>query len=129
MQAVKHGQSIRKTSVHFQVPRSMLHEHLTGKRMENAVLGKSPKLNEEQEKSLEDFCKERASKGLGLSSKDVRLAAAKLGREAGQPTKWLKLFKQRNGLTLRTPEATTAYRHQGMNPAKIIEFFVELTDL
>lgn len=64
-----------------------------------------------------------------MTSKDVKMAAAKLGSTAGKPfkqglpsDKWLCLFKKKNNLALRTP----AYRHMGIDPRRIAKFFVGL---
>jgi uncharacterized protein YpbB len=60
VEEVKNGLSLRKAAEQYNIPRSTLQEHVTGKRLDGAILGKHPKLTADQEKSLADHCKYRA---------------------------------------------------------------------
>lgn len=136
-EAVKSGMmTLRKAAELFKVPRSTLSETLRGKRQLEMHWGRKTQLPQEEEARLAEHCKERAAKGLGFSTSDVRVTAAKLGEKLGKPfkkstasTRWLQFFRVRHGLTLRTPEATPAYRHMGINVERVAKFFTELTQL
>ena len=73
---VKSGRfSIHKASTMYQIPKSTLHDHVTGKVQEGASNGKPPVLSAADEQYLLKTASERAGMGIGYSKANFKRAA------------------------------------------------------
>ena len=85
MQEVKeHGLSIRKASYKYGIPRSTIHDHVTGK-IERVRHGLSPVLTEEEESELVSWVIKMAEIGYGQTRIQVTEMVKKILDRTGRP--------------------------------------------
>lgn len=97
--------SLPKASKRYNVPKSTLHDHVTGRVKEGAINGKTPVPTAEEEKQLLSSATERAEMGVGFSKRNFLRAAGALAKKSGVSFKngapsekrWT-LFRKRNGV-------------------------------
>ena len=125
--AVTGTMSIRKAAEEYGVPRSTLHEKVTGKVVLQVKSGLKNYLTDEEEASLVDFLIGCASIGYAKSRKDVLAIAQQIVsiRKPGLEIikGWWDSFRRRHPeVTLRQAEPLSYARAAANNP-KVIEIF------
>ena len=131
--AVTGTMSIRKAAEEYGVPRSTLHEKVTGKVALQVKSGSKNYLTDEEEVSLVDFLIGCASIGYAKSRKDVLAIAQQIVsiRKPGvEITKgWWDSFRRRHPeVTLRQAEPLSYARAAANNPKVIEKYFELLTE-
>ncbi|XP_062587396.1 uncharacterized protein LOC134249051 [Saccostrea cucullata] len=130
--------SIHKASQHYNVPKSTLHDRISGRVKEDTVNGKPPILSSADEKQLIKIATERAEMGVGFNKSNFKRAAAALAKQRGASfkkgvpsEKWWTLFKKRNGgeVSLRQPESTASIRHKTMTKERTNKYFTVLSEV
>lgn len=131
------GLSIRKAAAKYSVPPTTLNNRTTGKIQEGAKWGRAPLLSKADEEGLLENAKKRAELGVGYSKHNFLRCASELAKRRGAKFKrslpsemwWRRLKRRSPEFTLRTPESTSALRHQGMTRQRIQNFFAVLNDV
>ena len=133
MEAVKSGQSVFRAAVNYGVPKSTLHDRISGRSIHGKKPGPEPYLTLTEEKSLSDFLKEVASVGYGKSRSDIMRITEQVLKDKGKAPKgksskvtsgWLKRFLERSPeLTLRRGDATANVRMDCCNDDMLKQYF------
>ena len=132
-----HEISERAAARQFNVPKTTLHDRLSGKIKMGAKPGKPPSLTKEQETKLVDYACNRAALGIGFGKQQFIKYTAEYARKYkikfknGTPSdKWWRGLKKRcSTLSIRKPEATASIRHQCMDTVKVAKYFKALKDI
>ena len=106
MMAVEKGESVRRAAEMFNVPKSTLHDHVTGKVMFGARSGPDPYLSMEEEEELASFLVETAKIGYPHTKKQLLFLVQQILDSKGIDTTvtngWWERFCQRHpDMTLR----------------------------
>jgi len=112
LKEVKNGVlTLRKASIQYGVPKSTLHDRVSGKVLPGAKIGAPRYLDDEEEGELVKFLLGAASIGYPKSVREVRaivsaIMAKKMGAESVEVSqKWWEKFRQRHPeLSLRRAE-------------------------
>ena len=109
MAVVNDGISVRQSSTEYNVPKSTLHDRITGRVAFGSHSGPTRYLSEAEEKELVVFLLGCASLGYPRSCKEIIGLVQKVMFEKGQKVKvttgWWNSFRKRHpNLTLRNPE-------------------------
>ena len=133
--AVSCGMSIRTAAAQFGVPRSTLHDRLSGKVGPSPSHGKQTVFPEIVERKFAEKIKEAATMGFGLDRKQLQVKAAQLAKKmklktpfkSGIPGKdWLSGFLKRHSITLRCQTALSTVRGRMLNETVIQKYFDDL---
>ena len=127
--------SLRTAEERFDVPKSTIHDHLTG-RCTKIGAGKPTVLTEEEEKSIVRSCQELAQSGFGLDrimvGRVVRDYLAAQKREnpfkEGVPGKkwWQGFLKRWPSLSERRPQHFPTVRAQASTPEVMNQYFLNV---
>ena len=125
--------SVRKAATEYGVPRSTLHEKVTGKVALGVKSGSKNHLTDEEEASLVEFLTGSASIGYAKSRKDVLAIAQQIlsARKSDvEITKgWWDSFRRRHPeVSLRHAEPLSYARAAANNPLVIHKYFELLTE-
>ena len=101
------GVSVRRAAEEFSIPKSTLHDHLTGKVVAFGQSGPPKYLTDEEEEELEEFLSGCASVGFARSRQQVLELVQELVNRKGYAVRvshgWWDSFRRRHpNLTLRT---------------------------
>lgn len=123
----------------FGVPKGTLERYVKkdghAKDLVQVRMGRQPALPIDLEAELESYCEEMDRRFYGLRLKDIKYMAFQLAiknnlkhpfsvTKASAGKKWLRGFLKRHPtLSIRTPEAVSAARIKGFNPAAVANFF------
>ena len=116
--AVSDGMSIRRAAEEFNVPRSTLHDHITGKVLAGNKSGSRAYLTHDEEEELVSFLTGSSTLGYSRTVKQVidivQRIVDKKGIDVTVSASWWKSFKMRHrDIVLRTPETLTHSRIVG----------------
>ena len=106
MMAVEKGEPVRRAAEMFNVPKSTLHDHITGKVMFGARSGPDPYLTVEEEEELASFLIQTAKIGYPHTKKQIISLVQQIIDSKGIDTTvtngWWERFSQRHpSMTLR----------------------------
>ena len=106
MMAVEKGEPVRRAAEMFNVPKSTLHDHITGKVMFGARSGPDPYLTVEEEEELASFLIQTAKIGYPHTKKQILSLVQQIVDSKGIDTTvtngWWERFSQRHpSMTLR----------------------------
>jgi hypothetical protein len=126
--AVCAGQSIRRAAEEYGIPRSTLHDHITGKIKPGAKSGPRRYLNSTEELDLVNFLTGVSSLGYSRTTKQivqiVQEVVNKKGLNVTVSSSWWQSFHSRHEeLTLRNPETLTHVRIAGASTALLDNYF------
>lgn len=134
--------SVRRAALEYSVPRSTLHDRISGKVCAGAVSGASRYLDNEEEDELVEFLLGCAEVGYPKTVKEVRAIVGKivadkhaLNETSTHPVAavshgWWERFQHRNKevLSLRTAESLSLRRAAAMSPMVLNKYFDLLED-
>lgn len=134
----KKNLSVRAAATKYGIPRSTLHDKLSGKRPEGLEKrGPEGFLSKNEEKKLVEWCESLAKCGFPLKADNLLNTVQKIVSDDGRETpfkdgrpgrKWFSLFMKRNPqLVYRTPEGLSKARAQ-VSEAMIRTWFDELRE-
>lgn len=128
--------TVRRAALEFNVPKSTLHDRLTGKVLPGAVGGAPRYLDDDEEEELVRWLIGCAEVGYAKSIRDVRaivgaIVAKKLNVEHATVSHgWWDRFRQRHpNLTLRAGESLSYIRAASTNRVIIDKYFDLLEDI
>ena len=121
MQAVERGVPLRRAAVLYNIPRSTLHDHVSGKVEFQARSGPDPYLSVEEEEELCNFLVQVASIGYPRTKKQVlglvRDVLASKGVAASVTNGWWERFCKRNPkISLRSGVPLSLARASATDP-------------
>ena len=128
-EAIKNdGLSIRRAAEEYNVPKSTLHDRITGRVMFGATSGPSKYLSSEEEDELVVFLKGCSSMGFPRSRKEIIAIVQNVvndkGRDAKVTNGWWESFKKRHpDLSLRNPEPLAHQRAVSCSHKAISKYF------
>ena len=129
VEAVKEGKlTVRRSALEFDIPRSTLHDHVSGRVVVGGQCGPEKYLSDEEEDELEAFLVGCASIGFAKSRSQVieivqQVMSCK-GRHIPVTHGWWESFRQRHpNLSLRTASPLSYVRMVGSNPEIIFSYF------
>ena len=127
-ETVNEGMSIRRAAEEFNVPRSTLHDHITGKVLTGTKSGPRAYLTIDEEEELVSFLTGSSTLGYSRTVKQVidivQEIVDKKGINVTVSANWWKSFKTRHkDIVLRTPETLTHSRIVGASPAQLEAYF------
>ena len=127
-QAVSRGMSIRRAAEEHEVPRSTLHDHVTGKVQPGAKSGPRRYLNSTEELDLMHFLTGVASLGYFRTTKQiiqiVQEVVIKKGMDVTVSPSWWRSFHQcHKELTLRDLEVLSHVRIAGADNSMLEKYF------
>ncbi len=132
--AVEQGDSVRRAAIKYSVPRSTLHDRISGKVSMGATSGPERYLNDDEEEELVRFLSGCAKIGYGKSKKQVLcLVEAILMKKRGVPSApvtkgWWESFQRRHPqLSLRCPE-TLSYARAIASSRGVIDDYFDLLE-
>ena len=121
LKAVEEGVSLTRASRDFGVPRSTLHDRVSGRVVDGVKPGPKPYLDETDEKELSSYLKHCAKVGYEKTRKDVlcivETATSERGRLRASHVSdgWWRRFKERQGdISLRQGDSTAHVRMEAM---------------
>ena len=128
MRAVEEGCSIRKAAEEHGIPRSTLHDRITGKVMPGSKSGPRKYLSTMEEEELVSFLAKCSSVGYGKTRAEVialvQSVVDKKKIETQVSTSWLKSFTKRHpDLTLKTGESISRARQIGASIDNLESYF------
>ncbi len=131
--AVSYGMSIRRASEEYDIPRSTLHDHISGRIMFGAKSGPKSYLTPTEEDELVNFLSGMNSVGYSRTVKQiieiVQAACDAKGIHVKVSPSWWKSFKGRHdNLVLRIPERLTHSRVKGVSHTVIENYFYLLEE-
>lgn len=137
IEAVNNGNSVKKVSKDFNIPRSTLRDRLKSQNGAKPSLGRKPIFSEEQEQQLSDHVVTLAKIFYGITPTDLRRLAFDVAEKIGlkhnfnQDSKmagldWLRGFIKRHKISLRAPEATSLNRATAFNKEEVTSFYDNL---
>ena len=133
IEAVKKGCSIKRAAEEHGVPRSTLHDRITGRIIHGKKPGPEPYLNKEEEKDLANFVEVVADIGFGKTKKQIKAMVEKTARDKNTLRKekisdgWFRRFLERQPhLSLRKGDRTAAIRMDAMKNQSALFFRIEL---
>ena len=122
------GVSVRRAAEEFSIPKSTLHDHLTGKVVAFGQSGPPKYLTDEEEEELEEFLSGCASVGFARSRQQVLELVQELVNRKGYAVRvshgWWDSFRRRHpNLTLRTASPLSYARVMGSDPTVIRKYY------
>ena len=135
LRSVEQGSSVTRASRNFGVPRSTLHDRVSGRVVHGMKPGPKPYLDDTEELELSGYLKHCAKVGYGKTRRDVlcivESATAERGRLRADHVSggWWRRFKERQGdLSLRQGDSTAHARMDAMNQETMDHYFSLLHD-
>ena len=135
LKAIEDGSSVSRASRDFGVPRSTLHDRVSGRVVHGVKPGPKPYLDNTEEKELGSYLKHCAKVGYGKTRKDVLCIVESATSERCRlrashvSDGWWRRFKERQGdLSLRQGDSTAHVRMDAMNQETIDHYFSLLKD-
>lgn len=130
---VDEGMSVRRAAESFRVPRSTLHDRVTGKVSFGAKSGPERYLTDDEERELVQFIESCAGIGFSRTKQQIlaiiRQVMEKKGVNAPVSEGWWASFRRRHpNLSLRMPEEVSHARRIGTKPELISKYFDLLED-
>ena len=132
---IEDGSSVSRASRDFGVPRSTLHDRVSGRVVHGVKPGPKPYLDNTEEKELGSYLKHCAKVGYGKTRKDVLCIVESATSERCRlrashvSDGWWRRFKERQGdLSLRQGDSTAHVRMDAMNQETIDHYFSLLKD-
>lgn len=130
-QAVHDGKSVRQAAEEYNIPRSTLHDYISGKVVLGSKSGPKSYLTSSEEEELMTFLVGMSSVGYSHTVQQVidivQNVVNKKGMEVKVTASWWKSFKSRHkDITLRNPETLTHSRIAGSSNSQI-EHYLETT--
>lgn len=128
--------SIRKAAATFGVPKSSVHDRISGRVDISARPGKQTVFPPEIERLLADRMKEAAEMGFGINRQQLKAKAARLSDKLKLKTPfkngipgddWVNGFLKRNNLSLRSQVALSNVRSRMLNKTVTKKYFEELS--
>ena len=126
LKAIEDGSSVSRASRDFGVPRSTLHDRVSGRVVHGVKPGPKPYLDNTEEKELGSYLKHCAKVGYGKTRKDVLCIVESATSERCRlrashvSDGWWRRFKERQGdLSLRQGDSTAHVRMDAMNQETI----------
>ncbi|KAJ8321557.1 hypothetical protein KUTeg_000888 [Tegillarca granosa] len=111
IQEVKtNGVPVRKAAKMYSVPRSTLHDRISGRVEENAKWGGAPVLPADDELKLVENAKQRASLGIGFTKYNFLRCASELAKFRGIH------FKKAWDRSVRSAIVSNGFRYTGISP-------------
>lgn len=128
MQAVERGVPLRRAAELYNIPKSTLHDHVSGKVEFQARSGPDPYLSVEEEEELCNFLAQVASIGYPRTKKQVlglvRGVLASKGIEASVTNGWWERFCQRNPkMSLRSGVPLSLARASATDPEMLNRYY------
>ena len=135
--SVRDGTPVLTAATLHGVPRSTLHDRVTGKVKHGTNPGPKPYLNKTEETELSDFLVDVAKAGYGKSRKQIMSIAENVAKDKGVLKKnkkvshgWYRRFMARRpSLSLRKGDATANVRMDCLNEETIQTYFNLLKDI
>ena len=126
--AVRDGMSVRRAAEEYNIPRSTLHDHVSGKVLAGSKSGPGSYLNASEEEDLVNFLTGISALGYSRTVKQVveivQRVVDKKGMNCQVTTSWWKSFKSRHKeITLRNPETLSHCRIRGASDSNIEHYF------
>ena len=126
--AIHDGMSVRRAAEEYGIPRSTLHDYVTGRVVFGAKSGPKAYLTPSEEEELVTFLSGMSSVGNSCSVKQtleiVQAVVNKKGIDVTVTSSWWKSFKSRHkDVVLRNPEMLTHCRITGASDANIENYF------
>ena len=124
----KENLSVRRAALQFDVPKSTLHDRLTGKVVSGGQSGPMKYLSDEEEDELEEFLVGCASLGFARSRQQVielvQEVVTRKQRDVRVSHGWWESFRRRHpNLSLRTASPVSYARMVGSDPRIIAKYF------
>ena len=136
MRAVQGGMSTTRAAVEYGVPRSTLHDRISGRVLHGVKPGPKPYLHPEEESELSQFLLQCSEVGYGKTRRDVLSIVKSVAQDKGLLKKecvshgWWSAFVRRQGnLSLRRGDSTAQVRFSAINEATIAQYFSLLKDV
>lgn len=137
---MNNGTSMRKAAAQTGIPFSTLQSRHKKQSYENPSMGRKTVFSEEVEKEISDSIKKMAKIFYGCTAKTLRQIAYDYAEALELPHNfnkdikmagrdWLKGFRQRNGISVRKPEATSINRITAFNKTEVSLFYSNLETL
>ena len=129
--------SIRKAASIYNVPRSSLHDRISGRVATDALPGKQTVFPANVERLLADRVKEAAEMGFGIDRQELKAKASRLAASLKLKTPfkngipgddWVNGFIKRNGISLRSQVALSTVRSRMLNTTVTEKYFSALSD-
>lgn len=137
--AVRAGMSVRKASMEYSVPKTTIHDHVSGKIEPGAKPGKPPAIPNEIEAKVVKSALEAADMGFGISRGMLKAKTGQLVNRLKLPTPfkngvpgnmWWRGLKSRHPeLVIRKPEKLSTVRSRMMNREVVSKYFSALDQL
>ena len=120
--------SVRRAALEYDIPKSTLHDHLTGRVVCGGLSGPRKYLTDEEEDELEEFLVGCASVGFAKWRAQVLELVQEVVRRKGIDVRvthgWWDAFRRRHpNITLRTAAQLSYARVVGSNPTIIMKYF------
>ena len=135
LKSVEEGNSVTRAARSFGVPRSTLHDRVSGRVVHGVKPGPKPYLDDKEEKELSTYLKHCAKVGYGKTRKDVLCIVESATGDRGRlradrvSDGWWRRFKERQGdLSLRQGDSTAHVRFDALNQETIDHYFSLLHD-
>ena len=137
--AVRGGLSVRAASLRFGVPKSTLHDRVSGRIQPGAIYGKAPVLPQKTEEMMATQVKKAAAEGFGITRLKLMAKAGQVARKLSLSTPftngipgraWYDGFmKRNNNLSLRKPVPLTSSRSKCLNPTITHNYYKDLGEI
>ena len=129
--AVKNGMSVGRASVIHGVPRSTLHDRISGRVVHGTKSGPLPYLSHQEEDEFSKFIEETAKTGYGRSRKQIKKIAEDVAHDKGLLDKqksvsdgWYHGFmKRQSHLSLRKGDPIASVRMECLEKETMTEYF------
>ena len=127
-EAINDGMPIRRAAEQYKIPRSTLHDHISGKVEMGSKSGPRAYLTDYEEEELVRFLTNVSSLGYSRTIKQVIDIVQEVVNQKGMDLtvtpSWWKSFKSRHKeVVLRTPETLTHSRIAGASPDQLEKYF------
>lgn len=133
VEAVEKGVTVRKAAELYSVPRSTLHDRLSGKTAEDSRSGPQPYLSWNEEEELTSFLLQAAKIGYPYTRKQILALVQQIVHSKGITTTvtngwWERFLKRHPQLTLRVAVPLSYARAMASDPEVIDRYFDMLED-
>ena len=128
MYACEKGESVRRAAAMYGVPKSTLHDHVSGKILVGAKSGRDPYLTVEEEEELTSFLVQTARIGYPHTRKQVFSLVQQILDDKGIQTTitngWWERFRQRHpNLTLRSAVSLSYARAMASDNDVLLRYY------